>query len=221
MLESLLNDLPLPAGIMAGVDILARHVAQFTHERGLRVPEDIAIVGGYNEPTICLYPEPTLTSVEYGLDHIGYEAARMLHRLLRKETLNERVVRLPPRELIVRQSSDFVYVDEEIVSVAMQFIAQNSKRPIGVDDVALAVGASRRTLEMRFEKHLGRSVAAEVRRVRLEQAKRLLASGTEPIAQVARLAGLGTPQQFARVFRREVGATPREYRSRLSKSPED
>ena len=210
-----LRESPMPAGVVTGVDIMGRHVVQLCEELGLRVPADVAVAGGYNEPTICLYPEPTLTTVEFGLDHVGYEAARLLHRLLRREKLKQEVVYFPPRELVVRQSSDFVYIDEEIVSAAMQYISQSARHDINVDDVATAAGTSRRTLETRFEKHLGRTVAAEIRRVRLEHAKRLLASSDESIGRIGRLTGIGEPQQFSRVFRREVGVSPREYRSRF------
>lgn len=214
-IETWLRAATMPAGIVVGVDMMARYAAQVSQEMGLRVPEDVAIAGGYNEPTICLYPEPTLTSVEYGLERVGYEAARMMHRLLKREKLPEREVYLPPRALIVRQSSDFVYVDEETVSAAMQFIAQNARRRIGVEDVARAASASRRTLEQRFEKHLGRTVAAEIRRVRLDQAKRLLAGSNESIAAIGRLTGIGGAQQFSRVFHREVGISPRDYRRKF------
>ncbi len=214
-IEKWLQAAPVPAGVIAGVDVMARYVAQICTELDYRVPEDIAIVGGGNEPSVCLYPEPTLTSIEFGLNHIGYESARMMHRLLKGEKLKKNKIVVPPKELVVRQSSDFVYVDEEIVSSAMQYIARHSRQRLGVDDVAQAVGTSRRTLETRFETRLGRSVGAEIRRVRLDQAKRLLASSDESIKQIARLTGIGTAQQFARVFRREIGMSPREYRGQF------
>jgi len=214
-IDKWLRHVPTPAGVVCGVDILTRHIVQICDEIGLRVPQDVAIAGGCNELTICLRPEPALTSVEFGLEHIGYEAARMMHRLLKGEELPQRVVTVPPQELVVRHSSDFIYVDEQVVSAAMQFIAQHASQRISVADVAAAVSVSRRTLENRFEKHLGRTVAAEIRRVRLEQAKRLLASSDESIARIGRLTGIGTPQQFARVFRREVGISPSEYRGQF------
>jgi transcriptional regulator GlxA family with amidase domain len=89
-------------------------------------------------------------------------------------------------------------VDEPIA--AMRFIAQRAGQRISVNDVAEAAGASRRTLETRFEKHLGRTVATEIHRGRVDWAKRLLASSAESIAQIGGLTCIGTPQKFARVL---------------------
>jgi LacI family transcriptional regulator len=213
-----LENARFPVGILAGIDMLARHVAQICTETGIRIPEDVAIVGGDNEPTICLHPKPTLTSVECEYDNVGYQAAQMLHRLLRGDELKNQVVLIKPKELVVRQSSDFIYVDDEIVSDAMQFIARNSHRAIGVAKVAAAAGTARRTLELRFKNYVGRSVAAEIRRVRMDHARRLLANSDQSIAQIARLTGIGTAHHFARLFRREFGISPSEYRKQFLKS---
>ena len=211
-IEEWLGRTPMPVGIVVGVDIMARHGAQISHGLGLRVPQDVAVAGGYNEPTICLYPEPSITSIEYGYDHVGYEAARLVHQMLLGGQVEQRSYLIPPRELVVRQSSDFIYVDEPIVSAAMRFIAQNVRHSIGVQDVALAAGASRRTLEQRFQAHLHRSVGAEIRRVRIEHAKRLITGSKLTFSQIANLVGFATPQYMARVFQQEVGLAPREYR---------
>jgi len=110
----------------------------------------VATVSAHNEPTICLYPEPTLSSIEYGYDHIGHEAARMMDCLLEGNQPDEPHLHIPPRELVIRRSSDFLYIDDEVVSAAMQFISQNAHKAITVNDVAFVANVSRRTLEQRF-----------------------------------------------------------------------
>jgi LacI family transcriptional regulator len=212
LIENWVRSESAPAGLYAGVDILGRLAAQALAVMGFHVPNDVAIVAGFNEPTLCLYPEPALTSLEFGYDQIGFEAARLLGQLLDGAQLEPGVIIMPPRELVVRQSSDFVYVEEKVVNAAMQFIAANSHKSIGVEDVVRAGDVSRRKLETRFEQCLGRTVATEIRRVRIEQAKRLLAANELPVAEIAKVVGFGTNSQMARVFQRELGLSPRTYR---------
>ena len=209
-----LDSVSLPVGVFTSIDTLGRHVAQLANESRKMVPRDVAIVSAHNEPTLCQHPEPSLTSIEYGFDHIGYEAARLLNQLLSGQTPDQRVLLVPPRELVIRQSSDFIFINDEMVTLAMQFISQNSHKPIGVDQVARHVNASRRTLEKKFNRHAGHTVAAEIRRVRIDHAKRLLAGSDAAITQIARATGFVTSNQLARVFRREVKSTPGEYRVR-------
>ncbi len=207
-----LDSVAPPVGVFTSIDILGRHVAQLANENRLMVPRDVAIVSAHNEPMLCLHPEPSLSSIEYGFDHIGYEAAKVLHQLMHGEKPNQKEVLIPPRELVIRRSSDFIFINDEIVSLAMQFISQNSRKSIGVDMVARQVNVSRRTLEKKFACHLGHTVAAEIRRVRIDHAKRLLAGSALTITQIARATGFVTSNQLARVFRREVEMSPREYR---------
>ena len=213
LIKGWLETATFPVGVLTSVDMLGRHVAQLVSESRRMVPRDVAIVSTHNEPTICQCPEPTLSSIEFGFDRIGYEAARLLGQLLDGDNPAQKEVFVPPRELVIRQSSDFIFSHDPTVTLAMQFISQNAHKPINVDRVAHHVDVSRRTLEKKFELHAGHTVAAELRRVRIDHAKRLLAGSDSPIADVAKATGFATSNQLARVFRREVKMTPREYRT--------
>ncbi len=207
-----LDTATFPVGVFTSIDILGRHVVQLANESRQLVPRDVAIVSAHNEPTLCLNPEPSLTSIEYGFDHIGFEAARMLDQLMSGKQPDDSEIFVPPRELVIRRSSDFIFINDEMVTLAIQFISQNAHKPINVGQVARHVSASRRTLEKKFDRHTGHTVASEIRRVRIDHAKRLLAGSSSTIAQIARATGFETSNQLARVFRREVKMSPREYR---------
>jgi LacI family transcriptional regulator len=201
-----------PVGVYIGQEAIGRVVVQMCENRGWRVPEDVAIIAGQNQETMCEYPRPSLTSVEVGYERIGYEAARWLHKLMDGEPAPGQPVLLAPQGLVVRESTDFFAVDNVLVASALSFISANSHRPIGPDEVATAVGAEVRTLQNYFRKFLGRPVAAEIRRVRIERAKRELAQGKRPLAEIARDVGFGDIQRLYEVFLREVGIAPSEYR---------
>lgn len=202
----------LPIGIYVTHDEVGRIVAQECQRRGLRVPADVAIVAGQNEETFCEHPRPSLTSMEIGYERVGYEAARLLHDLMDGKPAPRRFVLLPPQGLVVRESTDFYAVDNELVAAALSFISANSHRPIGQDDVSKAVGAETRTLQNKFRKYLGRPIVAEIRRVRLERAKRELVQSKRRLSDIARDVGFGAAMRMYDVFCREMGVTPSEYR---------
>ncbi len=207
-----------PIGVYVGGDPTGRFVAQMCRQRGWRVPDDVAIVAGYNEPSFCEHPSPSLTSMDFGHERLGREAAKMLHRMMDGDPPPTKPLLLPPRGLVVRESTDFYAVEDEQVAAALRFIANNSHRRIGPNEVAEAVGAHPRTLQNRFGEFLNRPIAAEIRRVRIERAKRELTQTKRPLAEIARDAGFGPAMRMYEVFRREMGITPSEYRKqRVSK----
>lgn len=201
-----------PIGVYIGSEGEGRMVTQECQRRGWRVPGDAAIIAGKNQELLCEHPRPSLTSIEIGYDRIGYEAARLLDRMMDGEPAPTNPIHLSPRGLVVRESTDFFAVENELVASALRYISANSHRPIGPDQVAQAVGAETRTLQNYFRKFLHRPVATEIRRVRLERAKRELAQGNRPLSEIAREAGFGESIRMCEVFRRELGVTPSAYR---------
>ena len=210
-----------PIGVYIAYEEVGRMVVQACHRRGLRVPADAAIIAGQNEETLCAHPRPTLTSMELGFERVGYEAARLLHRLMDRKSPPTEPVLLPPVGLVVRESTDFHAIDNHLVAAALTYISANSHRSIGQDDVSKAVGAETRTLQNYFRKHLGRPIVAEIRRVRIERAKRELAQSDRRLADIARDAGFGESMRMYEVFRRELGVTPSQYRKQrqISREP--
>ena len=207
-----------PIGVYARAEQTARLVAQMCRRRGWRVPHDVAIIGGQNEESLCEHPRPSLSSVECGYERIGYEAARLLDRLMDQRdqgaypAATPEHILLPPIGLLVRESTDFYAIDDPLIAKALAFIADNSHRPINAADVARAVGVGMRTLQLHFDKTLSRPVSTEIQRVRLERAKRELTQSDRPIQDIARDTGFGRAMRMYNAFRRELGTTPRNYR---------
>jgi LacI family transcriptional regulator len=203
-----------PVGVFVGQEECGRLVVQAGHRRGWRIPDDVAIVAGKNQETLCERPRPSLTSIEIGYDRIGYAAAALLDRLMSGHPPPPAAVRLPPHGLVVRESTDFFAVDDPTVAGALAFISANSHRRIGPAEVAAAVGIETRTLQNYFQRAIKRPIATEIRRVRFERAKRELAQSDRTLDAIARAVGFGNIQRLYEVFRRELGVSPGEYRLR-------
>jgi LacI family transcriptional regulator len=230
-LRAWMDEWELPIGVAVGNDNFARVIAQMVLERGWRVPEDVAIVGGLNEEKLCVASRPTLSSLEPGYERVGYAAGRLLESLMdeadaarakkRRATLGRgtgspragpiRIV-VPPIGVVARESTDFYAADDKMVAAAHDFIAKQCHTRIGVGDVAAKLCVSVRTLQERFTDVLRRTVAEEIRRVRLEKAKRELTSSDRSVHEIARRAGFTCNTRMTELFKRELGVTPLQYR---------
>lgn len=73
---------------------------------------------------------------------------------------------------------------------------------------------SRRTFERKFVQVLGHTPSEEIRRVRMAKAKSLLAETNMPIQAVADACGFASYNYLTRVFTKDSGITPRDFRKR-------
>lgn len=201
-----------PIGVFAIGDLLARYFVEACHEAGRTIPDQVSVVGALNEQVICEHPAPSLSSVEFGYMRIGAEAARLLDEQFAGRAAPSEPVFIPPAGLIARQSSDALAVDDEQVAAALRYISKHCGQALDVDQVAAGVAAARRSLERRFQATLGRTIAHEITRLRLERVKRLLIESDAPIKTIARQSGFRDARRLCDVFRRVEGTTPGEYR---------
>jgi LacI family transcriptional regulator len=104
-------------------------------------------------------------------------------------------------------------IDDPVIFKALQIIWNHSYRDFRVDDLTKVLPVTRRTLERKFEKALGYSIGTEITRCRLERAKHLLTNTTLPITHIALAVGFSGTDWMGKVFNRELGMTPGQYRS--------
>jgi LacI family transcriptional regulator len=211
-----LRSLPKPSALVTWNDIRARQVTEACREAGICVPEDIAVLGGEYDALNSEVSIPPLSSIDHNPRRVGNEAARVLDSMMEGNPAPSEPVLVPLRGVIQRQSTNTLAIDDRPLAEALHFIRSNLHRPIGVGDVVEASALSRRLLEQRFQKALGRSPAAEIRRVRIERAKQLLTETQLSVAQVALASGFNFVEAMNVVFRREAGVTPTQYRRQTS-----
>ncbi len=211
-LQRKLHCLPRPLGIVAQSDHRAYFLLCVCEKSGIRVPEELAVVGVDNDEYTCEFAPVPLTSVDSNREKLAFEGAALLDKLMAGESPPTEPVLIPPAGLVVRRSSDILALDNPQVAKAVDFIWQHFHRPIGVGDVVAATTMSRCRLYRAFEEHLGRTIRAEIERKRLELGRRMLAASTNKVAAIARQCGYSSGEQFCRAFARQTGLTPRQYR---------
>ena len=214
-----LRGLPRPCGLMAYNDLEGRAVLSTCRDIGLHAPDDVAVVGVDDDPLLCAFSSPPLSSVVTGTRRIGYLAAGLLDRLMGgagrpPEPRPPDPPPVPPLGVVTRQSSDVLAVDDPDVADALRHIRDHACDPGGlsVDAVADRAGVGRRRLEQKFRRALGVTPLAEVRRVRMNRAAELLGGTSLPVGVVARRCGYSAQSRFGVDFRATWGETPAGYR---------
>jgi len=203
--------LPKPLGIMAQNDDYAVELLDACEAAHIAVPEKVAILGCDNDELPCELAAVPLSSIDSNLEGLGFEAAAILQRLMSGRDVSP-VTLIPPRNLIVRKSSDVLAVANPNVAAALNFIREHYWEPIGVDEILDASGTSRRGLYYAFSRHLGRTIAQELIRRRIEEAKRLLVKGDVKLQKIASACGFSSAEHLSKVFHREVGISAAKYR---------
>lgn len=201
-----------PIGVFVFGDAEARLVVQACALAGLRVPEDVAIVGSEQDPLMSALCGMGISAINHHPQSVGYKAAEMLHAMMQGRTLESRLLKVPPTGVVGRESTDGTAVSDPLVRDALVFIRDHIREPIRVRDLARHLGVARRTLESRFRAAIERSPGEAIRRLRVERAARLLSDTPMPLARVAELCGYAEPRLLTAHFRQVHGMTPTAYR---------
>lgn len=212
-LNAILDAAEPPIGVIALTPTVARLMLTLAEGRGLRVPIDLAMICMENARTVVELP-PQITCIDNDFTRVGYEAAAMLDRVINGRKTKMQVM-VPPRGIITRESTDHFAVEDHLVAKALQYITQRLDEKLTVERLAYELAVSTRTLQHRFEAALGTPVSHEVRRLRLELAKRLLGERDLLIGTIAKRAGFTSSAIMGEVFQRELGLAPSAYRKRI------
>jgi len=207
--------LPTPCAIFAYSDDHARRVLNECLRLGIRVPEEIAVLGCDNDEIECELSPTPISSVALPLRRLGYEAARMVELHITGGALPTEAIRLPPSGIVTRRSTDVIAVQDHTLARAVGYISAHATEPINVCSVAKASGASRRYLERRFKTLLGRTPREEILRVRVGLAKRLLSETLLPMTEIAESSGFTDSKMMCSAFSRDTGQTPSEFRRKI------
>jgi LacI family transcriptional regulator len=207
-----LRQSPKPLAVFAANDQLAVDVLDACEAVGLSVPEQVAIVGAGNYLMATDAMRTPISSVDTNFNEQGYEGAALLDRLMRGEPVPREPTRIPAARVVARKSSDILAVNEPRVARALHFIEGHFCEPIGLDDIASAAAMSRRALHQSFLDHLGRAPGEQLRRVRLEHAKKLLVETDEKVAVIAEASGYQSANSFCIAFTKAEGHSPAAFR---------
>lgn len=207
-----LRGLRHPTALLVWNGEVGREVIAACSADGLPVPDDLAVLCAEHDSVMnSLAPVP-MSNIDQSPLRVGREAAALLDRLMRGRRAPAKPIHVPPVGVVQRLSTDTAAVDDVLVAKALRMIRDQTHRALKVGDLQAALFVSRRTLEHRFVSALGRTPAAEIRRARLEQVRRLLVETDLPLAAIAERTGHQHLEVMVRAFQRQFGQAPGRFR---------
>jgi LacI family transcriptional regulator len=209
-----LSALAKPTGLMGCNDDRARMLVDICRAQKIQVPDEMAILGVDNDEQVCKSCSPPLSSIALAAERGGYEAAALLASMMSGQRPNSRVVTIFPTHVVSRQSTDILAIPDPTMVQLLRFIRDNSNRNLLVADLAKAAGLSRRALQDRFKRFLGRTPMEEIHRCRAERIARLLVETNMTVGQIGEINGFEVEAHVARFFSSQTGMTPLAYRRR-------
>ncbi|MBX3009025.1 MAG: DNA-binding transcriptional regulator [Melioribacteraceae bacterium] len=207
-----LKSIPKPVALMACNDDRGQHILEVCKLIGLKVPDDVSVIGVDNDPMICEIGDPPLTSIALDVESAGYNSAKLLNDLLSGTKMNGQQIIVSPTHIVQRQSSDIFAVNDPEITKALKFIRENAKSKICVKEVVNSTCLSRRILEKRFRDILHRSIYDEIRRRRVDLITKFLIETDLPIAEITSLFTFTDAEHISRYFKKEKGMGLREFR---------
>ena len=219
-LREWVKGLPKPIGIFACYDFKGQQLLDVCRELDIAVPEQTAVLGVDNDVRLCRLCTPPLSSVVPDTRRTGYEAARLLDRMMQGHSVRETAILVPPRGIAERQSTDVYAIEDEDLVTALRFIREHACEGITVADVLRVVPLTRRILEHRFEKFVRRTPHAEIIRIRMDRVSRLLRETELPLTEIATRSGFAGAEYLSVAFKKFTGTSPRTYRRQMRSHPD-
>ncbi|MBR2837688.1 MAG: substrate-binding domain-containing protein [Kiritimatiellae bacterium] len=212
-----LASLPKPAAVMAAWDMRALHVLSACRLARLKVPGQVAVIGVDNDPLLCDFAMPPLTSVapDHALE--GQIAAETIDRMMRRrDGPKEQRILNTAKKMAERESARPISPVTALIARALAFIAAHAEENVKASDVSAALGVSRSLLDLRFREFRGETVAKAIARHRLEAVKRLLSDTGLSIRAISAKCSFANANHLKNAFKRSCGMSMREFRGRCN-----
>jgi LacI family transcriptional regulator len=209
-----LKSLPPHTALFCCDDNQGNKITEVCNFSGIRIPDDVAVLGVDNDVTVCNLSAPTLSSVNLDIERGGYDAAALIVQMMAHPDTPLTDVVIQPTTIVSRSSTNIYATDDPYILKALEYIHGNLYSPINVTDVLRQLPLSRRLLEIRFRKVIGQSIYNYISECRMKLFARLLQEGDTPVCEIALNLGMNNYGNLARHFKSVMGCTPTEYRKK-------
>lgn len=217
-----LQSLPKPVGIMACNDVVAERIAETSTEIGIRIPEDLALLGVDNDDFLCNISFPSLSSIHLNFEKQGRELGQTLFQMCETGKIWPARIKVEPMEIIERNSTLKHNIQDKYIKRIVEFIDENYTTPFTLEDVLSDIPLSRRAVELRFKKEMApETMLSYLTGLRIKHMCKLLETTHLPISEIAEMSGFDDVVNVGRTFKKYTGLTPMKYRNSFLSRADD
>lgn len=207
-----LRGLPKPVGVLCWGPAVGHTVLDACLKSGINVPHDVAVMGCDFDDLQSEASYPEQTGIRTAAEQIGRTAADLLHTLFSGRKPKKMRYEIEPLGVIARLSTDTLAVREPRIAAVMRYIHDHAHGPITVDDLLRREPMARRSLERKFRQIFGCSIVEQIRQIRVNKLRLLLAGTDEPITTLAEQCGFASYKYMGLIFQEATGMSPRQFR---------
>ena len=220
-LRSWIKELPPETAVFCWNDFYAHLLCEVALENGLKIPQDLAIIGVNDDPFCLSVSEVQISSIDVGPRRLGRRMAELLAAQIDGNLPPSTTEVLSPIKVVPRESSLRESPATNIVLQALSYLRSHYTQHVSMQELARRVGASQRTLNRHFSAALATTPKAELTNLRLERSKELLTNDALSIATIAEQIGFPDERSYVLSFKRHLGLTPSSYRKRPNSQSHD
>ena len=210
-----LHSLPKPVAVLACNDFMARQVTEICQTHGIRIPEDISLLGVDNDEFMCNISSPTLSSIKLNFEKHGYEIAQTLFKMVQEKRTWPARIAVEAIGVVERMSTNRKVISDPYIREIVDFISRNYTQEINLSKLTSFIPLSRRAIEMKFKKEMyPYTITSYIMKLRLAHFCHLLESTELPISIAADKSGFIDSSNFSTLFKKNKGMTPSEYRKK-------
>ena len=206
-----LRHLPKPTDLFCVHDRRAQQVIATALSAGVKVPDDLAVLGVDNDELLCEMTVPAISSIPVGDHERGYKVGEALDALMSRRKTSK-VVISRHKAVVTRRSTDAQAISDVFVSRAMSYATAHLKGHPTVSELAAAAGCSATILNRRTKSALGSSIGREVARLRIDAAISMLRGSKRTVEEIASLCGFCGASHLGLRIKAATGKTPKEFR---------
>lgn len=214
-LDDWLLNLPKPVALFACDDIFALQVSEMCKVNNINIPDELSLLGVDNDELICNLSHPSISSIITDDENGGYQAGKMLQNLILNKNNVPFNINIDPVRIELRQSTEKYNISDNYIKTVIDYINENIRLNISIEELTALVPLSRRNLEIKFKESTGSSVYQFILDKKVDLISTELLTTDKDLLDIAIEMGFNDVRNVYRIFKKYTGYTPMSFRKKF------